>query len=211
MKIAFLDSNLKSLCAAHQILDNLNCQIHFFSINAEIGLFDESPGIISKWPLLPLSWKTSLYSQEPNNNFNAVRRSWFEKSIAISLAKRGTIFHLKTRIIEENNDFVKFIGGGIISSGKIHFDKIFRNKRNPEHNTWYGGITTKGTLKMNNYIIGRRADSTIEVWSKDKLPSHNHWIQQMVWQGKDPKTSIDSEIEIGTQTATNFLTKTDAN
>ncbi len=207
MKISFIDTSLESLCMAQELLDNLDCEIHFFSENAEIGLFGELPGIVSKWPLLPYSWTTSMYSQNYKPKCTAVRRSWFEKAIAISLAKRNTFFHLRTRITNSEGNKIQFSGAGFSGSGILSFDKILGISIDSNNTIWYGGVTTTEIVPNPNLIIGKRSDSTIEVWSKRKLPQDINWIQEMSWKGKTPKNSIESDIDMGIQRAKNFLNK----
>ena len=207
LKISFIDTTLESLCMAQEIMDNLDCEIHFFSEDAEVGLFGELPGIISKWPLIPSSWITSMYSQSYKPTCTAVRRSWFEKAIAISLAKRNTFFHLRTRITNFEDKKVEFSGAGFSGSGTLDFDKIFRISRESNNTIWYGGVTTTEMTPNPSLIIGKRSDSTIEVWANHKLPQDINWIQKMSWKGKTPKNSIESDIVMGIQRAKNFLDK----
>lgn len=207
LKISFIDTSLESLCMAQEIMDNLDCEIHFFSEDAEVGLFGELPGIISKWPLIPSSWTTSMYSQSYKPTCTAVRRSWFEKAIAISLAKRNTFFHLRTRITNFEDKKVEFSGAGFSGSGTLDFDKIFRISRESNNTIWYGGVTTTEMTPNPSLIIGKRSDSTIEVWANHKLPQDINWIQKMSWKGKTPKNSIESDIVMGIQRAKNFLDK----
>jgi hypothetical protein len=188
-------------------MDNLDCEIHFFSEDAEVGLFGELPGIISKWPLIPSSWTTSMYSQSYKPKCTAVRRSWFEKAIAISLAKRNTFFHLRTRITNFEDKKVEFSGAGFSGSGTLDFDKIFTISRESNNTIWYGGVTTTEMTPNQRLIIGKRSDSTIEVWAEHKLPQNINWIQKMSWKGKTPKNSIESDIVMGIQRAKNFLDK----
>ena len=207
LKISFIDTSLETLCMAQEIMDNLDCEIHFFSEDAEIGLFGESPGIVSKWPLVPNTWTTSMYSQNYKLKCTAVRRSWFEKAIAISLAKKNTQFHLRTRITNFEDNKVEFSGAGSFGSGILNFDKVFQTSIESNSTFWYGGGTTTEMAPNSNLIIGKRSDSTIEVWAERKLPQDINWIQKMSWIGKTPKNSIESDIDIGIRRANNFLNK----
>ena len=69
------------------------------------------------------------------------------------------------------------------------------------------GVTTTEMAPNSNLIIGKRSDSTIEVWAERKLPQDINWIQKMSWIGKTPKNSIESDIDIGIRRANNFLNK----
>ena len=102
--IAIIGGNLRSLSSAHCILDNYpEAELHIMEEAAEIGLMGEGPGILARWPITPAHWISELGPQEPNPTSGAIRRSWFEKAMATSLANRGCTFHLKTRV-ETVND-----------------------------------------------------------------------------------------------------------
>ena len=204
MKIAFLDTDLVSLCMAHKILDNLECEIHFFTESAESGMYGEEPGLIDNWPLLNSSWISSIFSQEPNSDSTAVRKSWLKKAISISLADRNCFFHLRTRITKINSRTIEFVGAGFAGSGNILFNHILNQEVTKSENLWYGG-TTLEIPKIDNILVGKRSDSIIEIWSQDKLPTNINWIQQMQWQGTNPKNSIDSEINMGMLRGDEFL------
>ena len=204
MKIAFLDTDLVSLCMAHKILDNLECEIHFFTESAELGMYGEEPGLIDNWPLLNSSWISSIFSQEPNSDSTAVRKSWLKKAISISLADRNCFFHLRTRITKINSRTIEFVGAGFAGSGNIFFNHILNQEVTKSENLWYGG-TTLEIPKIDNILVGKRSDSIIEIWSEDKLPTNINWIQQMQWQGTNPKNSIDSEINMGVLRGDEFL------
>ncbi|MAV60188.1 MAG: hypothetical protein CND89_02345 [Marine Group II euryarchaeote MED-G38] len=204
MKIAFLDTDLVSLCMAHKILDNLECEIHFFTESAELGMYGEEPGLIDNWPLLNSSWISSIFSQEPNSDSTAVRKSWLKKAISISLADRNCFFHLRTRITKINSRTIEFVGAGFAGSGNIFFNHILNQEVTKSENLWYGG-TTLEIPKIDNILVGKRSDSIIEIWSEDKLPTNINWIQQMQWQGTNPKNSIDSEINMGMLRGDEFL------
>jgi hypothetical protein len=207
MKLAFLNTDVISLCMAHEILDGLDCEIHFFSESAEIGMFGEGPGIISKWPIMPIHWLSSLHSQKPNKNSNAVRRSWLSKAISISLAERDCIFHLRTRITKKTNTFVEFVGAGKSGAGRINFDEIFFIIEEPSIEKWLGGITVENIIDTTRLIIGTRPDTTKEVWYRKPLSKKINWIQEMSWKGKTPEDSVESDINQGIQKARDFLNK----
>tara|TARA_B110000467_G_C18333336_1_gene495266 strand:- start:3555 stop:4013 length:459 start_codon:yes stop_codon:yes gene_type:complete len=148
-----------------------------------------------------------MYSQNYKLKCTAVRRSWFEKAIAISLAKKNTQFHLRTRITNFEDNKVEFSGAGSFGSGILNFDKVFQTSIESNSTFWYGGVTTTEMAPNSNLIIGKRSDSTIEVWAERKLPQDINWIQKMSWIGKTPKNSIESDIDIGIRRANNFLNK----
>jgi hypothetical protein len=89
----------------------------------------------------------------------------------------------------------------------LDFDKIFTISRESNNTIWYGGVTTTEMTPNQRLIIGKRSDSTIEVWAEHKLPQNINWIQKMSWKGKTPKNSIESDIVMGIQRAKNFLDK----
>ena len=151
MKIAFLDTDLVSLCMAHKILDNLECEIHFFTESAELGMYGEEPGLIDNWPLLNSSWISSIFSQEPNSDSTAVRKSWLKKAISISLADRNCFFHLRTRITKINSRTIEFVGAGFAGSGNIFFNHILNQEVTKSENLWYGG-TTLEIPKIDNIL-----------------------------------------------------------
>ena len=53
-------------------------------------------------------------SQTPEPTSEAVRASWFLKVMGIQLAKRGCLFHLRTRIVTIFEDRIDFVGAGPI-------------------------------------------------------------------------------------------------
>ncbi len=204
MRIAFLNTDLVSLCMAHRILDDLECEIHFFTESAESGMYGEEPGLIDSWPLLKSNWISSIFSQEPNTESTAVRKSWLKKAVSISLADRNCFFHLRTRITKINSRTIEYVGAGFKGSGNLLFDHILKQEATKTGKIWYGG-TTLGIPKIDNIIVGKRSDSIIEIWSENKLPTNINWIQQMQWQGTNPKNSIDSEINMGVLRGDEFL------
>ena len=207
MRLVFTATTLETLCMAHRILDKISCEIHFITSTAEIGLFGESPGMISIWPLIPTHWGSSLYSQQPTENSLCIRRSWFEKSVAISLAKRDVIFHLKTRITKINAESLEFTGAGFSGSGKISFNEIFHVSDVKDTKLWFGGITTQKYDYDTGTIVGIRSDSTFEIWGRDELPNHINWIQKMSWNGSNPKNSIEISVREGINRADIFLSE----
>ena len=207
MKIAFLDTNLSLLCMAHEILDNIDCEIHFFTESAEVGMYGEKPGLIDNWPILNINWLGSIFSQEPNINSSAVRYSWFCKAISISLANRNCFFHLRTKIKRIKLTNIEFVGAGFLGSGNLIFDHIISPTNSTSNKTWFGGTTVDKNCNIPNAFFGQRSDSILEVWSEDELPSNINWLQLMQWKGTNPKNSIHSEVDMGLQKAKEFLKK----
>ena len=207
LKIAFLDTNLSLLCMAHEILDNIDCEIHFFTESAEVGMYGEKPGLIDNWPLININWLGSTYSQEPNTDASAIRHSWFCKAISISLANRNCFFHLRTRVSKMKLNNIEFVGAGFLGSGNLIFDHIISPTISTSNKTWFGGTTVDTEYKIPNSFSGKRPDSIVEIWSENELPSNINWLQLMQWRGTNPKNSLHSEINMGLQKAEEFLQK----
>ena len=205
MKIAFLDTQLSFLCTAHKILDNIDCEIHFFTESAEVGMYGEKPGLIDGWPLIDRNWLGSTFSQEPTIESTAIRHSWFCKAISISLAKRNCFFHLRTKISRIKSTNIEFVGAGFLGSGNLIFDHIIDSNIPTSSKKWFGGTTVDTNYEFINSFSGKRPDSITEVWSENKLPSNINWLQLMEWKGTNPKNSIHSEIDIGLKRAYDFL------
>ena len=81
--------------------------------------------------------------------------------------------------------------------GGSYLITVFRNQKFT--------FSTLEIPKIDNILVGKRSDSIIEIWSEDKLPTNINWIQQMQWQGTNPKNSIDSEINMGMLRGDEFL------
>ncbi len=205
MKIAFLDTNLSLLCMAHEILDNIDCEIHFFTESAEIGMYGEKPGLIDNLPVMKRDWMGSTFSQEPNIDSSAIRYSWFCKAVSISLANKSCFFHLRTKISRVKLTNVEFVGAGFLGSGNLNFDRVITPTIPISNKTWFGGTTVDTNCIIPNAFYGKRSDSIIEVWSENELPSNINWLQLMEWKGANPKNSIHAEIEMGIQQAQEFL------
>jgi len=190
---------------AHEILDNIDCEIHFFTESAEVGMYGEKPGLIDNWPLINTNWLGSTFSQEPNTDSSAIRYSWLCKAISISLASRNCFFHLRTRISKTNLTNIEFVGAGFLGSGNLIFDHVINPTISTSNKTWFGGTTIDTNCNIPNAFIGKRSDLILEVWSEKELPSNINWLQLMQWKGTNPKNSIHSEIDMGLQQAQEFL------
>jgi hypothetical protein len=205
LKIAILDTNLSYLCMAHEILDNIDTEIHFFTESAEIGMYGEKPGLIDNWPIINPNWLGSIFSQEPILDSSAIRYSWFCKAISISLANRNCFFHLRTKIEKIRLNNIDFVGAGFLGSGTLMFDHIIHTNPPKSSKIWFGGTTVDSSVNIDNSISGRRPDSILEIWSANELPSEINWLQLMQWKGTNPKKSIHSEIHMGSKRAQEFL------
>lgn len=190
---------------AHEILDNIDCEIHFFTESAEVGMYGEKPGLIDNWPLIDRNWLGSTFSQEPSIGSSAIRYSWFCKAISISLANRNCCFHLRTKISRIKLTNIEFVGAGFLGSGNLTFDHIISPTISTSNKTWFGGTTVDTNCNIPDAFSGKRSDSIIEVWSENELPSSINWLQLMQWKGINPKNSIHSEIDMGLKRAQEFL------
>ena len=207
-KIAILGGKLSSLSMAHTLLDYTDSvEIHIIDEKAEIGLIGEYPGIISKWPLFPKHWISTFFSQEPSKEDNAVRHSWLVKAMATQLSKRNTIFHLRTRVLENTNNQLKLSGAGYIGRTTILFDNIFDNTQDSEDSElWKGGICLSSHAP--NYgIQGKRNDGTIEIWWKkdEDKKCNTQWVQRMKWQGENPEYTIQLQYQRGIELARGYI------
>ena len=204
--IAILGGNLVSYSTAHTLLDELPYVVlHLVTERPEIGLMGEGPGIFDRWPPCPPHWISAMESQEPKREHNAVRRSWFEKAMGTELSRRGCTFHLRTRPTSVNNDRLKFVGGGILGSDSINFEHILDFRENEgDNNTWEGAVCSRGDTPKSG-IIGNRSDDTTEVWWPEKRPNSTKWIQEMSWNGRDPKTSLKQDLERGSAEAKSLV------
>jgi hypothetical protein len=181
-------------------------EVHIIEEAAEIGLTGEAPGILSLWPIVPVHWLSELDTQEPKPSSGAVRRSWLEKAMATSLAARGCTFHLRTRVEDVSQEYeVTFVGAGVMGSGKILFDTVLDMRP-----TLYSGKEWEGGVCLHLHappfgIQGERPDGTIEVWWRDQNPDQGKWVHRMRWEGEDPASSLEAEINAGIETAKTLI------
>ena len=202
MKIAIIGSGIEVFSCGHRLLDlNSELEIHIFDEKAESGMYGEEPGIFSEWPLTPLSWYGNLFAQEPNEKSNAVRYSWFVKSLSISLAQRGVNIHLKTVVKNIETGKIEFYGAGYKGSGNIVFDHVIDFREKNQENLWYGGVTL---FETSSEITGMRPDRTMEVWSMEGEIEGNV-LQKMVWSGDNPITALTSRIDKGIEAAESII------
>ena len=204
MKIAIIGSGIEVFTCGHRLLDkNPNLEIHIFDKKAESGMYGEEPGLFSEWPLTPINWVGSLFSQQPNENSTAIRYSWFVKALSISLAERGVNLHLKSVVKNIDNGIIDFYGAGYLATGKIKFDDIIDFRDNDSNEVWYGGVTVS---KTNIEIFGIRPDQTMEVWSK-KENLEGNFIQKMEWRGIDPQHALIDRIKKGIDAAESTISE----
>jgi hypothetical protein len=205
--IVIIGGNLRSLSSAHTILDyDPDTDLHIMEEAAEIGLIGEGPGILPHWPVTPAHWLCELGSQEPNLSSSAIRRSWLEKAMATSLANRGCIFHLRTRVEAVNDGGkVTFVGAGLLGSGELRFDTVLDMREPINSNTeWEGGICLQDHAPSFG-DQGSRPDGTIEVWWRDNNPDQGKWVHRMRWGGSDPASSVETDINAGIETASTLI------
>ena len=106
-----LGDNLASLSGANHALDlNPEMEIQIITERAEIGLVERLRPAILVAPMPSTGYPNGLSDSEPTSK--AVRGSWLQKAMGIQLAKRGCIFHLRTRIITISDDSIDFLGPG---------------------------------------------------------------------------------------------------
>ena len=184
-RLVILGDNLASLCGANHALDmNPEMEIQIITERAEIGLVEEIPGLLSSWPPCPTHWISEMGSQTPEPTSKAVRGSWLQKAMGIQLAKRGCIFHLRTRIITISDDSIDFVGAGSVGEGSLTFDYLLDFCSDSSgQDQWYGAVCrsedSPDTLRQ-----GSRRDGTTEVWSSQVLEKNGKWIQTMIWRGR---------------------------
>ena len=137
MKIAIVGSGIEVFTCGHRLLDkNPDLEIHIFDEKAESGMYGEEPGLFEEWPLIPINWAGSLFSQQPRKNSTAIRYSWFVKALSISLAERGANLHLKTVVKNINSGIIDFYGAGYLANGQMKFDTIIDFSGNDSNNVW---------------------------------------------------------------------------
>jgi hypothetical protein len=204
MKIAIIGSGIEVFTCGHRLLDKKsNLEIHIFDEKAESGMYGEEPGLFTEWPLTPINWVGSLFSQQPNENSTAIRYSWFVKALSISLAERGVNLHLKSVVKNIDSGIIDFYGAGYLAGGQMKFDDIIDFRGNDSDEVWYGGVMIS---KPNIEIFGIRPDQTIEVWSKKENIAGN-FIQRMEWRGINPQCALIDRINRGIDAAESAISE----
>ena len=107
------------------------------------------------------------------------------------------MFHLRTRVIDLEDNVLMFTGAGPLASASISYDYIldFRPSHEKEP-AWYGAVYRTEDAPESNYS-GIRSDGTTEIWSLNKDDRNFDCIQEMTWVGKRPSSYITSEIRTG--------------
>ncbi|MAD73050.1 MAG: hypothetical protein CL973_04585 [Euryarchaeota archaeon] len=204
MKIAIIGSGIEVFTCGHRLLDkNPNLEIHIFDKKAESGMYGEEPGLFDEWPLTPINWVGSLFSQQPKENSTAIRYSWFVKALSISLAKRGANFHLKSVVKNIENGIIDFSGAGYLASGQMKFDDIIDFREYNSDKVWYGGVMISNPKVE---IFGIRPDQTIEVWSQEEKIEGNY-IQKMEWRGNNPRYALIDRVNKGIEAAESIISE----
>jgi hypothetical protein len=206
IRLIFLGDNLASLSGANHALDlNSEIEIQIITERAEIGLVEETPGLLSSWPPCPAHWISEMGSQTPRPTSEAVRGSWLLKAMGIQLAKRGCIFHLRTRIISVSDNSIHFVGAGPIGEGSLAFDYLLDFCGDTSSQAqWYGAVC-RSEDSPDTPRQGSRPDGTTEVWSSQELVKNGKWIQTMIWRGEDPDSFIQDQVEFGKERAESVI------
>ena len=202
MNIAIVGSGIEVFTCGHRLLDkNPNLEIHIFDEKAESGMYGEEPGLFEEWPLTPINWVGSLFSQQPTKNSTAIRYSWFVKALSISLAARGANLHLKSVVKKIENGIIDFYGAGYLGSGQMKFNDIIDFRENNSDKVWYGGVMISNPSVE---IFGIRPDQTIEIWSQEEKIEGNY-IQKMEWRGDNPRNALIDRVNKGIETAESII------
>ena len=186
MRIAIIGTNLSNLICAHTILDERpDVELHLIDERAETGLMGEGPGLLTGGleDLLPKDWHHHLGSQQPNHESTALRRSWFEKSIASKLSDRGAVMHLRTHTTidyDGNSIRLVFTGAGPTSEGELVVDHLLSPTPEIDSIAWFGGVHN-GDLIDSSYE-GSRSDGLVEIWWQEEENNQyegRKWLQLM--------------------------------
>jgi len=212
MRIAIIGTNLSNLICAHTILDkHPDVELHLIDERAETGLMGEGPGLLTGdlEDLLPKDWHHHLGSQQPNHESTALRRSWFEKSIASKLSDRGAVMHLRTHTtIDYDGQSIRlgFTGAGPTSEEELVVDHLLSPTLEIGSITWFGGVHN-GDLIDSSYE-GSRSDGLVEIWwqaEENNQHDGRKWLQLMEWKGADPRTALFDAISRGRALAATIL------
>ena len=203
--IVFTDCSLSSIICAHMVLDELSdAEVHMVTDLFEVGMYGETPGIISKsgWPICSEHWLSKTGFNHPSEEDTAIRSSWMKKSMAISLANRGAKFHTGTRTMEVDNEGkeVRMSYPGGKKQTRIQFDHIVTTQSESDI-IWSGAITV--TPPPPDAISGKRPDGTYEMWwLGDESPENP--LQLMQWAGLDPRTALTDAVALATSNLSNI-------
>ena len=206
ISLVILGDSLASLSAANHAKDlNPEIQIQIITERAEIGLVEETPGLLPSWPPCPAHWISEMRSQTPEPTSEAVRGSWLLKAMGTQLAKRGCIFHLRTRTVAVSSEKIDFVGAGPIAEGSLTYDYLLDfSGDNSSQTLWYGAVC-RSEDSPGSSRQGLRSDGTTELWSSREFEQNGKWIQTMLWRGEDPNSYIYDQVEIGKERAENVI------
>jgi hypothetical protein len=131
IEIAILGSSKRALEYAHTILDKTpSARVTVYTEDAEVG-FPEVPiseELVMSEALdsIPSNWYNSIPEGIDQNIPSTSANSWLSKSMAIRLASRGAQFHLRTIVlnIDEERREISFRGGGMVRSGVESYDEL---------------------------------------------------------------------------------------
>ena len=204
--VAIIGANLLAYSSAHALIDKKQAlDIHLFTEKAELGLMSEGPGIFERWPPCPETWISHMGPQEPGESDTAVRRSWFEKSLATRLSTRGCTIHLKTRVTSVSGGVIHFVGAGPLGTDRMSFEKILDLRVLGKDKPIWQGAVSREEDSVEGHASGKRPDGTIELWWNGKRPSGRKWLQTMEWHGLNPVTSLKENIENGLSEAVKLV------
>lgn len=200
-----MDCTLSSMMCAHMILDqSSDAQIHMVTELFEVGMYGESPGIISEsgWPICSDHWLSETGFNHPREEDTAVRSSWMKKSMAISLAHRGANFHTGTRTkeVDSARKEVTLSYPGAKTRTKVQFDHMVTSDQEVDR-VWRGAITS--SQPPSEAISGRRPDGTYEVWWLGAEAPKNP-LQIMKWAGHDPRTALADAVALAKSKLSNI-------
>ena len=206
IRLIILGDNLASLSAAHHVLDlETDMDIQVITDRAEIGLVDETPGLLLSWPPFPSHWISEMGSQTPEPTSTAVRGSWLLKAMGIQLSKRGCTFHLRTRVTNVSDESVDFVGAGPLGEATLTFDYIIDfDEDTSSEPQWFGAVCRSDDAPVTP-LKGYRSDGTTEVWDRNQHEQNGKWLQTMVWNGRDPESFVDDQVRIGKERAENVI------
>ena len=211
MQIIILGTDLSALVCGHSLMDSEpQTNLHLLTDNAEVGLMDEGPGILTNplQTLIPKDWIHDLRNQEPSPDSTAVRRSWLERAMASKLAERGAVFHLHTKHVQEQKNGIQILhldGAGFSAGTTIEADHILESKSHNSSQVWNGGVHLGEP--NGKPFEGCRPDGTVEIWwrkEEDEPLGQGSWLQEMEWVGEDPRRALETAIRAGKALATSI-------
>ena len=197
-RIVFMDCSLSSMICAHKLLDSQeDLEIHLVTEAFEVGMYGESPGLIttSSWPMLRPHWISDSGFDHPTNaSHTAIKSSWLRKAVAISLSGRGAKFHTGTRrtSISTNDSSIQLSYPGSRSRVLIEFDHIVHSEKE-SGTSWNGAIVTRPPDWPCS--MGLRPDGSFEIWWKGN-DSPNSPLQVMEWIGIDPDLELSRQSSL---------------